>query len=137
ARVAIAEVCFAGVVRKSIGSGRLSVRRAESVLTVSAGQIRLSNPAVDSKDAALSVSGAFDLTDGLVDARLGPSGQNEVPVTRPELFLALKGPLPDVSYNIDVSALTGWLTLRAVENQTKRLRAIALVPPQTATLSVA
>src|SRR6185312_13054555 len=71
-----------------------------------------------------------------VDARLVLSGQNEVPGTRPDIFMALKGPLPDVSYNIDVSALTGWLTLRAVENQTKRLRAIELVPQQPATRPV-
>ena len=134
--LAIEQGRIADVVRKSIGSGRLSVRRAESVLTVSAGQIRLSNPAVDSKDAALSVSGAFDLTDGLVDARLVLSGQNEAAGTRPDIFMALRGPLPDVSYNIDVSALTGWLTLRAVENQTKRLRAIELVPQQPATRPV-
>jgi hypothetical protein len=130
--LAIEQGRIADVVRKSIGSGRLSVRRAESVLTVSAGQIRLSKPAVDSKDAALSVAGAFDLTDGLIDARLVLSGQSEAAGARPDIFIALKGPMPDVSYNIDVSALTGWLTLRAVENQTKRLRAIEPVPPQPA-----
>jgi len=74
--------------------------------------------------------------DGLVDARLVLSGQNEAAGTRPDIFMALRGPLPDVSYNIDVSALTGWLTLRAVENQTKRLRAIELVPQQPATRPV-
>jgi hypothetical protein len=52
------------------------------------------------------------------------SGQSEAAGARPDIFISLKGPMPDVSYNIDVSALTGWLTLRAVENQTKRLRAI-------------
>jgi hypothetical protein len=126
--LAIEQGRIADVVRKSIGSGRLSVRRAESALTVSAGQIRLSKPAVDSKDAALSVAGAFDLTEGLVDARLVLSGQSEAAGARPDIYIALKGPMPDVSYNIDVSALTGWLTLRAVENQTKRLRAIELGP---------
>ena len=131
--LAIEQGRIADVVRKSIGSGRLSVRRAESALTVSAGQIRLSKPAVDSKDAALSVAGAFDLTDGLIDARLVLSGQSEAAGARPDIFIALKGPMPDVSYNIDVSALTGWLTLRAVENQTKRLRAIELAPQQPAT----
>ena len=123
---------IADVVRKSISSGHLSVRRAESALTVSAGQIRLSNPAFDSKDAALSVTGAFDLTDGLVDARLVLSGQSEVAGARPDIFIALKGPMPDVSYNVDVSALTGWLTLRAVESQTKRLRAIEPAPSHPA-----
>ena len=130
--LAIEQGRIADVVRKSIGSGRLSVRRADSVLTVSAGQIRLSKPIVDSKDAALSVAGAFDLTDGLIDARLVLSGQSAAAGARPDIFIALKGPMPDVSYNIDVSALTGWLTLRAVENQTKRLHAIEPAPPQPA-----
>jgi uncharacterized protein involved in outer membrane biogenesis len=123
---------IADIVRKSISSGRLSVGRAESALTVSAGQIRLSKPAFDSKDAALSVAGAFDLTDGLIDLRLVLSGQSEVAGTRPDIFIALKGPMPDVSYSVDVSALTGWLTLRAVDNQTKRLRAIEPAPPHPA-----
>jgi hypothetical protein len=34
------------------------------------------------------------------------------------------------SRSVDVSALTAWLTLRSVENQTKRLRAIENAPPQ-------
>jgi large subunit ribosomal protein L24 len=130
--LAIEQGRIADVVRKSIGGGRLSVRHAESALTVSAGQVRLSNPVVDSKDAALSVAGAFDLIDGLVDVRLVLSGLSEAAGARPDIFVALKGPPPDVSYNIDVSALTGWLTLRAVENQTKRLRAIELSPSQPA-----
>jgi large subunit ribosomal protein L24 len=38
--------------------------------------------------------------------------------------MALKGPLAVPARSIDVSALTGWLTLRAVENQAKQLREI-------------
>ena len=38
--------------------------------------------------------------------------------------MVLKGPLLSPSRTIDVSALTGWLTLRAVENQAKKLEAI-------------
>jgi len=130
--LAIEQGRIADVVRKSLGTGRLSIRRVQSALTVSAGQIRLSKPTVDSKDAALSVAGAFDLTDGRVDARMVLSGHSEAAGARPDIFIALKGPMPDVSYNVDVSALTGWLTLRAVENQTRRLRAIEPAPPQPA-----
>jgi large subunit ribosomal protein L24 len=130
--LAIEQGRIADVVRRSLGTGRLSIRRAESALTVSAGQIRLSKPTVDSKDAALSVAGAFDLTDGRVDARMVLSGHSEAAGARPDIFIALKGPMPDVSYNVDVSALNGWLTLRAVENQTRRLRAIEPAPPQSA-----
>jgi large subunit ribosomal protein L24 len=122
--LAIEQGRIADVVRKSIISGQLPIRRAESALTVSAGQIRLSKPTVDSERAELTVSGALDLIDGSVDARLVLSGQAEAAGARPDIFMALKGALPDVSNTMDVSALTGWLTLRAIENQTKQLRAI-------------
>jgi hypothetical protein len=122
--LAIEQGRIADVVRKSIISGQLPIRRAESALTVSAGQIRLSKPTVDSERAELTVSGALDLIDGSVDARLVLSGQAEAAGARPDIFMALKGALPDVSNTMDVSALTGWLTLRAIEIQTKQLRAI-------------
>jgi large subunit ribosomal protein L24 len=140
--MAIEQGRIADVVRKSIVGGRLSVSRARSALTLSAGQIRLSKPVVESQDAALDITGSLDLIDGLVDARLVLSGQGEATGARPDIFIALKGPLPvdpgvqapvsAISYNVDVSALTGWLTLRAVENQTKQLRAIERVPSQPA-----
>jgi large subunit ribosomal protein L24 len=36
----------------------------------------------------------------------------------------LKGPVAATARSIDVSALTGWLTLRAIENQSRQLREI-------------
>jgi large subunit ribosomal protein L24 len=129
--LAIEQGRIADVVRKSIASGQLPVRRAESSLVVSAGQIRLSKSVVDSQDAALSVAGSLDVIDGTVDARLVLSGQGEAAGARPDIFIALRGAIPDVSSSIDVSALAGWLTLRAVENQTKQLRAIEQAPPRS------
>jgi len=58
------------------------------------------------------------------------SGSAEAAGARPNIFVALKGPLTAPARSVDASALTGWLTLRAVENQTKRLRAIENVPTQ-------
>lgn len=117
-------------VSKALESGQSSVKRAEGTIAVNAGQLRLNNVAVESKDSALSLAGTLDLTDGTIDARLVLSGTSEVAGARPNIFVALKGPLTAPSRSIDVSALTGWLTLRAVENQTKRLRAIENVPSQ-------
>ena len=42
------------------------------------------------------------------------------PGTRPELAVALKGPLAAPARSLDISALTGWLALRAAELQTRR-----------------
>ena len=116
--------------RKSLEGGRLSLSRADSIVDVSAGQLRLRNVAVDSKDAALSIAGMLDLTDGSIDARLALSGASEAAGPRPNIFVTLKGPLTAPSRNIDTSALVEWLTLRSVENQAKRLRAIENAPPQ-------
>jgi uncharacterized protein involved in outer membrane biogenesis len=118
------------LVGKSLDGGQLSLKRAESTVQISAGQLRLSDVSAESKDAALSIAGTLDLTDGSVDARLILSGSAEAAGARPNIFVALKGPLVAPARSVDVSALTGWLTLRAVENQTKRLRAIENVPAQ-------
>jgi len=112
------------VVQKALDGGQLSIKRAEGTIAVSAGQMRLSNVTVDSKDAALSLSGNLDMTDGSIDARMVLSGSGRAAGARPDIFMALQGPAAASSRTIDVSALAGWLTLRAVENQTRQLRAI-------------
>jgi large subunit ribosomal protein L24 len=121
---------IADLVSKSLERGELSLKRAESALHVSVGQFRLTNAVIDSKDARLAVAGTLDLTDGSVDARLEVIGLNEAAGARPNIVVSLKGPLATPTRSIDVSALTGWLTLRAIENQTKTLRAIESAPSQ-------
>ena len=128
--LAIEPTRISDLVGKSLDSGQLSIKRAESIISVNSGQIRLSDGSIDSKNAALSAAGTLDLTDGSIGARLALSGSTESAGARPSIFIALKGPLAAPTRTIDVTALTGWLTLRAVENQTKRLRAIENVPPQ-------
>lgn len=118
------------VVGKALESGRLSVKRAEGTIAVSAGQARLSKFSADSGDAQLSLAGNLDLTDGSMDARLVLSGSGERAGSRPDIFMALKGPVTAPVRSIDVSALTGWLTLRAVENQARHLREIERASPQ-------
>ena len=118
------------LVSKSLDGGPLSLQRMEAAMRVNAGQLRIDNAAAKSKDAALSVAGTLDLTDGSIDTRLVLTGQNEAAGTRPDIFVALKGPLTAPTRSVDVSALVGWLTLRAVDDQAKRLRAIESTPSQ-------
>lgn len=110
------------VTGKALDSGALAVKHAEGALAVSAGQVRLNKASADGADAALSFAGNLDLTDGSIDARLVLSGASLAGGTRPDIFMALKGPLAAPRRSIDVSALTGWLTLRAVENQARQIR---------------
>ena len=68
--LAIDAVRISDVVSKALESGQLVVKRAEGTIAVSAGQVRLSNVTAEGKDAALSLAGNLDLTDGSIDARL-------------------------------------------------------------------
>ncbi len=115
---------ISGVVEKALESGRFPVGRAEGELAISAGQARLSDVRVQDDNAALAVGGNFDLTDGTLDARLVLSGSAQAGAARPDIFIALNGPIGAPSRTIDASALSGWLTLRAIENQSKRLKAL-------------
>lgn len=132
--LAIDAVRISDVVGKALESGRLSVKRAEGTIAVSAGQARLIKFSADSGDAQLSLAGNLDLTDGSIDARLVLLGSGEQAGSRPDIFMALKGPVTAPVRSIDVSALTGWLTLRAVENQAKQLREIERASPQPSAL---
>jgi large subunit ribosomal protein L24 len=118
------------VMSKALESDRLAVKRAEGAITVSAGQMRLSNVSAESKDAALSLAGTLDLTDGSIDARLVLTGPGQAAGSRPDIYIAVQGPVAAPSRSIDVSALTGWLTLRAVDNQSKQLRDIENAQPK-------
>jgi hypothetical protein len=110
------------VVSKALQSGKLSVKQAQGALAISAGQVRLTKFSADSAAAKLSLTGYLDLTGGTLDARLVLSGADEDAGTRPDIFMALTGPVAAPQRSIDVSALTGWLTLRAIEIQAKKVR---------------
>ena len=124
------------LVGKALQSGRLAVKHAEGTLELSAGELRLTKFSADSDAAKLTLEGGLDLTGGALDARLVLSGSSDATGSRPDIFMALKGPLTAPERSIDVSALAGWLTLRAVENQAKRLRELererAAQPPAAA-----
>ena len=119
----------------ALASGGLAVTLAEGAIAIDAGQARLSNPVVRAQRGDLAVSGSVNLAEVAIDARLtlfGSGGAGAPTDTRPEIGIALKGPIDTPKRTIDVAALTSWLALRAVEQQSKKLDVLegrAPVPP--------
>jgi AsmA-like C-terminal region len=122
----------------ALASGVLSVALAEGAITINAGQARLSDVTVRAQRADLAVSGSVNLADAAIEGRLtlfGMGGASAPAETRPEISIALKGPLDTPKRSIDVAALASWLALRAVEQQSKKLEALegrAPAPPPNA-----
>ena len=119
-------------IRAAVGAamdnGRLRVPKGDAEVTVTAGQIRLTNAMLHGQnDAELSLGGVLDLDNETIDAQMTLSGQpaaNALIGARPELAVSVKGPLAAPERRLDVSALVGWLTLRATEQQTRRIESI-------------
>ncbi len=116
------------VVGAAMDIGRLAVPKGDAEVTVAGGQIRLTNTMLHGQNGAeLSLSGVLDLDNETIDAQLTLLGQpapNALISARPELAVSVKGPLAAPERRLDVSALVGWLTLRATEQQTRRLESI-------------
>jgi hypothetical protein len=109
-------------------NGRLDVPQGEAPATIAGGKLSVANVMLHGQDgSALALAGTLDLTTGAVDARMTLSGQppqRALIAIRPELSLAFKGPLAAPSRTLDVSALSGWLAMRAAELQTRRLESL-------------
>jgi hypothetical protein len=118
-------------VSNAMASASLAIKHAEGMIAISAGQIRLNQISAEGKDGALSLAGNLDLTEGSIDARLVLSGSSSAGGARPSIYVTLKGPVVSPTRGIDVSALTGWLTLRAIENQAKQIREIERRQPKS------
>jgi uncharacterized protein involved in outer membrane biogenesis len=110
----------------ALDRGNLRVGRADGAFSIAAGDVRLSTAILHGEGADLSATGRFDLAGRSLDARLtfsgpAPAGSG---AGRPEVYMTVRGPLGATRRTIDVTALSAWLTLRAVDREAKRIDAI-------------
>ena len=115
------------VVATVLDGGALVVPRLDAALTITAGQARVGRTIVPAQGADLAIAGALDLADATLDARLTLTGAMPTDgssTTRPDILVTLKGPVLTPKRTVDASALSGWLMLRSVDRQAKRLEAI-------------
>jgi len=109
---------------KGLGAGVLVVPRAEATVTLAAGVARIDGFTARAEAADLAVAGVYDLSNSRIDLRLAMSGPGAGMALKPEIALQLRGPAAAPERTIDVSALTGWLALRSVEQQAKKIEAL-------------
>jgi hypothetical protein len=104
------------------------VSRAEAAINVYAGQARFSNIVLRPAGADLEVAANVDLSAATLDAQLMLTG---LPVAqgaaRPSVLVTLKGALPAPRRSVETGPLTNWLTLRAVEQQSRQIDAMERV----------
>lgn len=110
---------IAAALEPLLAKGDLAAPRATAAFSVSGGVAR-SGP-IESARGDLGGVAAIDLSRLTLDADLllGP----RVSPT-PPLGVSFKGPLAQPARRLDAAALTGWLSVRAVERETRRIEAL-------------
>jgi uncharacterized protein involved in outer membrane biogenesis/tetratricopeptide (TPR) repeat protein len=109
----------------ALAGGALVVPHAQGAITVAGGTARVVDT-LHSQGADLALSANVDLGAGLIDATMtltGPSGLAPPEAGRPELEIALQGPVDSPRRTLDVGPLGGWLSLRAIALNARRLEA--------------
>ena len=96
-------------------------------LTISAGTVRIQNVAATSARAKLDAEGQFDLVNGRINADLGigyDAGDEAVAGGAPGVKLAFSGRLAAPQTQVDVGPMTNFLSLRAFEQQRRRVETL-------------
>ena len=123
----------------ALRNGALSVGLAQGELSLADGRLRLANTVVRTKGADLTLNASIALADGVIDARIalaGPAQENVLKGARPEINIALRGPVASPKRTLDVTPFSNWLAMRAIEDKAKRIDALESgkelpVPPAT------
>jgi large subunit ribosomal protein L24 len=122
----------------ALDNAGLPVAKASAALTISAGQARLRDVVIKADGADVQATVNVDLADAMLDALLTlnalPSATGAVP---PAVMVALKGTLPAPKRTVDINLLTSWLTLRAVEQQSRQIEAMERAAREAAAAAAA
>lgn len=129
------------LVEPVLSSGSLAVGSVQIPFTIRDGRLRVGATTLEGKNARAVVSGGYDIPADQADIRasltsttIGSSN------SRPEIQLFAAGTPDRLNRTVDVTSLSSWLAVRAIDRETRRLDAIErgeVPPPATAALPVA
>ena len=114
------------IVEPALSSGTLSIASAQIPFIIRDGRLRVGATPLEAQGARAIVSGGFDIPADQADIRASLSS-NTVGSSnsRPEVQLFAVGTPDTLTRAVDVTSLSSWLAVRAIDRETRRLDAIA------------
>lgn len=108
-----------------LSAGALLVASAQIPFTIRDGRLRVAATTLDGGAARAVISGGYDIPADQADIRAAISlSTDETSTGRPEIQLFDVGSPDRLNRSVDVSALSSWLAVRAIDRETKRLDSI-------------
>ena len=111
-------------VDRALRAEPIAIKQADGAVTIDAGRLRLGRLIVQGERADLAVSGTADLSKLDFNAELVLTGQPDADVPsggRPTITIDLAGPMAEPKRTIDASTFAGWLGMRTINQQAKRI----------------
>jgi len=128
------------IVEPALAAGALAIASAQIPFNIRDGRMRVSATTLDAQGVRAVISGGYDIPADQADIRAALALTMAVPATgRPEIQLFAAGTPDALSRSVDVAALSSWLAVRAIDNETRRLDAIERgepPPPAPAPISI-
>ncbi|WP_407178944.1 AsmA family protein [Bradyrhizobium sp. STM 3562] len=133
------------IVEPALASGALLVASAQIPFTVRDGRLRVGATALEGDGVRAIISGGYDIPADQADIRATlASTAIGSGSSHPEIQLFMAGPPGALTRSVDVTSLSSWLAVRAIDRETRRLDSIergepqpqepATLPPSTAAL---
>jgi len=121
------------IVGPALAAGTLSIASAQIPFNIRDGRIRVGATALDGSGARAMVSGGYDIAGDQIDLHVSlASTVAGVATSRPEIELLAVGSSDALSRTIDVTGLSSWLAVRAIDRETRRLDSIERGEPPPA-----
>ncbi len=112
------------IANSGLDAGKLRVPFATAPIVIADGRARLAKVSASARNADISGAMSLALADWQLDSRFAmtaPARKNAPASERPLMAVTVRGPLTAARRSVDVSTLIGWATLRAVDQEAKRL----------------
>jgi large subunit ribosomal protein L24 len=123
------------IVEPVLSSGALLVASAQIPFTIRDGRLRVGATTLDGDVARAIVSGGYDVPADQVDIRVTVAlAAVEQATSRPEIQMFIAGSPDALDRTVDVTALSSWLAVRAIDRETRRLDSIERGEPPPAVM---
>ncbi len=134
------------VVAAALSAAPLSVPAIQVPFNIRDGSLRVTSMAFEAEGAKAVVSGGYDLAADQMDLRASlTSTRIGTETNRPEVQIFVHGAPDKLNRIVDVTSLSSWLAVRAIDRETRRLDALergepsppaAPVPPPPITAAI-
>ena len=114
----------AQIANGGLDAGKLKIPSAAAPIVIADGRAQLAKVSASAQNTDISGSISLALADWQLDARLTMIAlprKNALTAERPVMTVAVRGPLTAARRSVDVANLIGWATMRAVDQESKRL----------------